>query len=170
MENVEDILSKPAPNILYHYTTQKGVLGIVNSSSIWASSILYLNDTLEYSYAFEMLLQEAKEYKALYENILRYRRDDIFVCSFSEEKDLLSQWRAYASNASGFSIGFRSSSLKILAKSQQFYFLPCIYDPNIQKEVINQKLMKYNDMFKKYPSGFDLNELLKDFYKVFPNY
>ena len=168
MKNAEDILSNPAPDILYHYTNIKGLLGIVNSSSIWATSLLYLNDTLEYSYAFEMMLQEAKIYKEIYDNIFRYRRSDIFVCSFSKEKDLLSQWRAYASNTGGFSIGFRSSALQLLAKNQKFSLLPCIYDPDIQRELIKKKLIKYDRMFKENPSGFNFEEITKDFCKIFP--
>lgn len=168
MERLGDILSKPAPDILYHYTDTKGVLGIVDSSSMWATSLLYLNDTTEYSYAYELLLQEAKVYNHIYEIILRYKRDDIFVCSFSEEKDLLSQWRAYSDNARGFSIGFKSSSIQILAKYQKFCLLPCIYDPDTQKKVISDRLVKYNLIMKNNPSGFDIGELVKDFYTIFP--
>lgn len=36
------------PPILHHYTTQEGLLGIVESKSIWATNIYYLNDAAEY--------------------------------------------------------------------------------------------------------------------------
>ena len=35
------------PELLYHYTTQKGLLGILKDKCIWATHIRYLNDTSE---------------------------------------------------------------------------------------------------------------------------
>jgi hypothetical protein len=37
-------------NMLYHYTTQFGIIGIVESSSVWATHALYLNDSSEFSH------------------------------------------------------------------------------------------------------------------------
>jgi hypothetical protein len=33
-------------SLLYHYTTQTGLLGIIRDRALWASSILHLNDRL----------------------------------------------------------------------------------------------------------------------------
>ena len=33
--------------MLYHYTSLEGLLGVINSKSIWASHCKYLNDSLE---------------------------------------------------------------------------------------------------------------------------
>ena len=38
------------PEILYHYTTAKGLLGIFNTKSIWATHVSYLNDEQEFVY------------------------------------------------------------------------------------------------------------------------
>jgi hypothetical protein len=35
------------PETLYHYTTQDGLLGILKDQSLWATHILYLNDSME---------------------------------------------------------------------------------------------------------------------------
>lgn len=40
------------PEILYHYTTQIGLLGILSKGSLWATKIHYLNDAAEYELAF----------------------------------------------------------------------------------------------------------------------
>ncbi len=32
------------PELLYHYTTQEGLLGIFDTQEIWATHIRYLND------------------------------------------------------------------------------------------------------------------------------
>lgn len=49
------------PDILYHYTTQSGLLGIVKDKSIRATDILYLNDSTEYKYAFDLMHEKIKE-------------------------------------------------------------------------------------------------------------
>jgi hypothetical protein len=41
--------------IIYHYTSQQGLLGIVNGKSLWVSSIRHLNDAAEFGYSVEMI-------------------------------------------------------------------------------------------------------------------
>ena len=43
------------PRFLYHYTTQKGLLGIMKEKQMRASNIFYLNDSSEYTFALELL-------------------------------------------------------------------------------------------------------------------
>jgi hypothetical protein len=44
--------------LLYHYTTAESLLGIVQSRSLWATDIRFLNDTAEFSFARDVLLRE----------------------------------------------------------------------------------------------------------------
>lgn len=39
---------------LYHYTTQKGIIGILGSKQLWATSILFMNDAKELLYALNI--------------------------------------------------------------------------------------------------------------------
>ena len=55
MEIIDNLFGESPDKILYHYTSQKGVLGILDSQEIWATNILYLNDHSEYLYAMEMV-------------------------------------------------------------------------------------------------------------------
>jgi hypothetical protein len=79
-----------------------------------------------------------------------------FVCvaSFSTERDLLSQWRAYAGDAGGYSVGFRTETLKNLAKEQDFVLLKCEYDEERQrfliKKLIEDSLNEEFNMLKGY--------------------
>src|SRR5262245_39760281 len=42
----------PLPrDLLYHYTTQAGLLGIIESGALWASNVRYLNDRGEFGHA-----------------------------------------------------------------------------------------------------------------------
>jgi hypothetical protein len=122
------LLEKP-PAILYHYTSMDGLLGIVNSGRIRATDIRYLNDESESKQIWNALrgrlqqrlagtsgpeLANAREILDAIEN--RHASGvfiDVFVASFSELGDSLSQWRAYSSGGIGFSIGFDPSALRI---------------------------------------------------------
>jgi hypothetical protein len=56
--NVKEILHRPPPPILYHYTTQQGLLGIINNQEIWATHTQYLNDSREFCHATELMREE----------------------------------------------------------------------------------------------------------------
>jgi len=57
------------PATLYHYTSQKGLLGIIGQGEIWATDILYLNDTMEYRYAVNLLSENIRKRNEKYSKI-----------------------------------------------------------------------------------------------------
>lgn len=105
---------------LFHYTTAGGLKGIIESSSLFASSAYFLNDSSELKYGRELaakVLQEwssARQKRATNEqnvnagqSVLRILADyfngsnvdtsknaPVFVTCFCEADNLLSQWRA----------------------------------------------------------------------------
>lgn len=107
MGHVKEILDRVPPPILYHYTDQHGLLGILKSKEIWASHTQYLNDAREFRHAVGLV---KKEVEGMLKDATGLRRDlllemqeavktsietiNVCVCSFSEERDILSQWRA----------------------------------------------------------------------------
>lgn len=149
-------------DLVYHYTSQRGLLGIVDSAKIWASGIGFLNDSEEFQYTVN-LVKEVKKFKsgelnALIANdkitdefwghidrMLEYLSDKklSYVCSFSEEPDLLSQWRAYCPSNSGYSLGFSRKDLIELAKKQDFRLEQCVYDRAVQLEKLTILFEKY---------------------------
>ena len=50
--------SPTLPPILYKYMSQAGFLGIINSQSIWATDIFYLNDAAEYHHSVGLIKSE----------------------------------------------------------------------------------------------------------------
>ena len=51
-----------------------------------------------------------------------------YVCCFSEEKDLLSQWRGYGSDGNGIAIGFNAQLLRKLdINGSRYKFIKVIY-------------------------------------------
>jgi hypothetical protein len=109
---------------LYHYTTARGIEGIISKREIWSTDIESMNDTKEIKYGVEVIEEEIKSAKERYEgdrlvsevflssiekeleNLARDRYS-IFVTCFCREGDLLSQWRGYADRGGGYSIEFK---------------------------------------------------------------
>jgi hypothetical protein len=137
MDNNEDQFEAAAcrllnpEGLLYHYTGQQGLLGILKDRKIWASHIRYLNDTKEY-YAGRSLIKRVlllmKELnqadegtaKSVEETLEMFDGLDIYVASFSKAEDggSLNLWRAYAHTLPGYSIGFSAESLNTFIRSK----------------------------------------------------
>jgi hypothetical protein len=145
-----------APRILYHYTAQEGLLGIIKSRCLWTTNIFYLNDSTEFNYALELARADLKErfsgqatrneQKQFYEDALKTLDSlapivlealSLHVGSFSANPDSLSQWRAYTQNGIGFSLGFDEAYLQSLAKRQKYDLVECAYDEIGHKRAIS---------------------------------
>jgi hypothetical protein len=162
-------LQKPPPDFLHHYTSQDGLIGIIDSSSLWASNVSYLNDATEFDLSLRLIQDSlsqaiqtsewevnhfatinperatsAKKRKdeagRLWRIAKRIDWSDICVICFCEDGDLLSQWRGYAVGSYGYSIAFIPSKLKEMASESGFILGQCIYDTNLQKEIIVEGL------------------------------
>ena len=134
------------PELLYHYTTQQGLLGILKDKCIWATHIRYLNDTSEGNIVPRVVFEEfSSRYNAssLYQALgvapeaapkaaepidegalgqgttmaSWVTSQNVFVTSFSENGNSLSQWRAYSERSGGYSIGFRPEYLRVVGES-----------------------------------------------------
>jgi len=145
---LNEVLSRKPEVPLYHYTSQSGLLGIIDKREIWATHTQYLNDRREYLLALELVQNEIDALRATVNEEDRNVLDDmknglsgvekmnVCVCSFSEEQDSLSQWRAYGAGSSGFAIGFPGDFLAEIAEREHWYFAPCIYEPTRQGSLI----------------------------------
>ena len=150
--DIAGLLRVKQPELVYHYTTPQGFLGITQSKSVWATSIHYLNDSDEFLHALRLMegelnrrLQSASGMEA---EVLRFLASSfapikelkIFVCSFSEEGDLLSQWRGYCPDGGGVSMGFDFAHIRNCAASQSYMIGPCLYDANSKSKVISSAI------------------------------
>ncbi|HHW34152.1 MAG TPA: DUF2971 domain-containing protein [Paracoccus solventivorans] len=137
-------VQKPAH--LFHYTSAEGLIGIVTSGCFWLSDSNYLNDTQELkefadyieNVIFNMAVNEGNSLTLKCEDERRYLQElgkharsawpGIFIASFTEERDLLSQWRAYCRANAGYSIGVPTETLYRSARAREFWLVPCVYD------------------------------------------
>jgi hypothetical protein len=135
--------------LLHHYTTAPGLIGIFETRTMWATSIRHLNDSEEYVHALKILRtllesrleDEAGDKKALFEEWLKDiqpdTKDSVFVTSFSEMPDLLSQWRAYANCDSAYSVGFDAEEFNKITKQSECILVKCVYSPSEQERLLN---------------------------------
>ena len=123
---------------LYHYTSVDVLEKITERKEIWASSVHYLNDGREFAHALELFgsaLERALQTNPPCTEYLNKVREqlrqnawrDVFVVSFSEHGDLLSQWRAYCPAGRGVSIGLRQKDLHVAAAARGFRLVRCKY-------------------------------------------
>lgn len=102
---------------IFHYTSVSAAVAVLTRGHIWASDARFLNDFGELRYAWRRVIEvsEARARDSLpwqwVHGLVSHRElwtfDGLraYVASFSEEPDLLSQWRAYAADGCGYSLG-----------------------------------------------------------------
>jgi hypothetical protein len=152
--------AKP-PDVLYHYTTAQGLLGILKTGSLWATNSRFLNDPTEIEYATQLFRRIADEEFGKYgspspthvaywqkcvASWLDYYEQEakVYVACFSADGDLLSQWRGYGATGGGYAIGFATTPLP---QSQQdvgatpgFAMRRVIYNPNTQEGLVRERV------------------------------
>ena len=152
------------PSVLYQYTNFAGLEGILKSRKFWATDTHFLNDSSEITYADQMMstilndrmttiagnsiLQDiyydvlGRKYGL--PSVIRAWDDDFYVVSFSQDGNLLSQWRAYGADGAGYAIGIRPHDLeeKIEGATALAYgkrglaFIKVCYDEDEQRALI----------------------------------
>jgi hypothetical protein len=182
---LEHLETKPPP-ILYHYTDQEGLLGIISKAELWATNVSYMNDAREFQGALliadrwlrkteyglddyidmeiapdtvpmrkQVAIRMAKALNSITKSA------NICVVCFCTDGDLLSQWRSYAANSFGYSIGFNSYELKLSGMANVFTLGACIYEIRLQLKIIRQICDYY--LQEIVVASYSLDDIIKHF-------
>jgi hypothetical protein len=148
---IAEVFSNTPKETLYHYTTFKGLFGIVESRELWASDVRYMNDAAEIRHTVDLLKQEVgvrieagSTKSTLLTAFVEWLRKKLsnghllFAASFRENGNLLSQWRGYSTVGKGVSVGFDPEIISCLAKQQGFKVARCIYKSSEQQLLIKK--------------------------------
>lgn len=100
----------PSGSTCWHYTSTSGVMGILDTGRLWASSVRMLNDASELIYglkvlkeAFEVVRAECESRRKVADFLDEVARwvfskaalADVYVACASQRSDDLGQWRGY---------------------------------------------------------------------------
>lgn len=155
--------SPDSPQILFHYTTASGLLGIISTRKLWATHARFLNDATELQYGITLIRFILSDYPAhRLPTVRRYNHsaegpnafpgwhvprpllDDVrplfFITCFCEVDDLLSQWRGYSPSETGYSLGFHSYALVEDSFRQELFRV--IYDPREQESAVRSVIQR----------------------------
>ena len=167
-----------ADNFVYHYTSADGLMGILNSRSLWFTDYNSLNDESEGQYIFSLARQilSTSSYPEEYKNNVRwvlfdnegYRLAPIksnvekyFICSFSCNKDSMPLWNYYTKNknATGYNLEFNTDKLKNLDRVLTDEKIPAslqitrvLYNEERQHLLVKQILDYFLPVWTKYIS------------------
>ena len=185
---VDELLERPIPEKLWHYTSIQGFQGIVASKRIWATDLRFLNDREEFIHTRNIANGIVAASPELDENQFRNREilakavtfalDStpltsydfrVFVASFSAAEDQLGQWRAYSRGSSGVSLAFDLKALRPpYGNGALMVFAPCVYDAVKKEELVLGALHHFEQSFEKHTSK-DKEQVLKEFLDADPS-
>ena len=131
----------------YYYCSLETFLNIIKNKQIYLSDPLKMNDALEVQWYLNRLNEERNEneIESVF-NMMKMRSNinfsfeelvyclktkgqrSVYISCFSKESDILSQWRSYADDGKGVSIGF---NLEELAKSDNLLIREIIYENKV---------------------------------------
>ena len=132
---------RPLGTPLYHYTSVEVLQKIYETRKLHATHAAYFNDGSEIRLGLQVLwdLIETKIKTATGRELgfLTWLRDfvraeswsfpRVFMLCFSEQRNLLSQWRGYTPPGRGVCIGFRHDMLTMRAQRAGWQWLSCSY-------------------------------------------
>ena len=158
-----DVLARP--DTIYHYCGVSGFHGILTTKTLWLHDAYFTNDYTEHRLILEKAVTQLKElskeprnsrFCAKLEASLLGLPIHPYVCCFSSEPDLLSQWRAYSDDGAGFAIGFSTADMdrlleshlnrKMLISFGRVEYDPCKQESQL-KELIAKALARYAEKF-----------------------
>jgi len=146
--------------ILYHYCSNDEFYSIITNRAIWLSSLSLSSDSMEGKLVAKLIAGMAKadnldeiavQRLASSVSLLEEVMEGLGFC-LSEEGDLLSQWRGYAEDATGVSIGFSKDYLDKLSEASKNPELPgftlqkIVYDYNAQQDLLKPTYKKIKEL------------------------
>ena len=165
-------------SIIYHYTSPEGLLGITDKQCLWATDINYLNDSSESRYVYllvsNILKSKSESWNKDFQESLSLRcehqikkydisnrllfadKTDVYVISFSLDRDNLNMWKYYTKNAGnvGYNIGFDKTALTTNCGLNNFTYGKVIYDEAKQIDLLRTTLEKFEELYSKQPDRF----------------
>lgn len=152
--------------LIFHYCDPDAFFGITQNRRLWFSDVFSMNDFMEMHWGYsifkramsELLKTIPKEFFDRVDDRIAHAGSNILpvVSCFSLDGDVLSQWRAYADDGSGFAIGFSAEELVKMAVRP----LRVLYDDRKQVDELKALFLALHEVEKAdgFKYGEDFNE------------
>jgi len=146
--------------MIYHYCDANAFQSIIKTKQVWLTDITKLNDTSEYDSGFDIVMEVLEEKGILdphaLQDITAYSSNDdnhILIGCFSKEGDSGTQWRLYADDSRGLSIGFDENDIanfNLFNRYTDNDFKPIyssvkLYEVNYDKQDFSNTVSKFID-------------------------
>ncbi len=169
------------PQRLYHYTTLSSFNEILKSEELHASSVLFLNDSSEFTTARAATLDvlddcarrgaaPLRPYYDTFRSVLAHYlpASTLFVVALSAARDDLSQWRAYGGDGRGIALGFMRVHLARRLQADGHLLAECVYHHD---DLARRALTFVNQQARDLSSrGFDPTRASLDFLEAFQRF
>jgi hypothetical protein len=140
---------------VYHYTSLEALYKILKNKSLHLTHLKYLSDFSEFELGCDLFIQSLERHlkeqgmarAGVGDSIIPVIKDSkgkgpTCSVSFSQLKDSLGQWRAYAENAQGVAIGFSVKALENLCSAHDLVFGQTVYS-NKYDEIFNRLILEF---------------------------
>ena len=155
----QELYSQPPKEVLYHYSSLGALTEIVASGCLYATDIGFFSDAAELKHAADILriyidqrIEGGTANLRHFSQMREWVRERLtgghmqFVVSFTENGNLLSQWRSYCPHGKGVSIGFAPEVLARSATAQGFRVGKCIYHNEVQRNLVESILTEIESL------------------------
>lgn len=135
------------PPAIFHYTSEKGLKGIIEKRVIWATDVRFLNDTTEFEHGRQACTLEltsgrySGEFGSICANAAKWLDGvgfSFYTASFCSGSDIVPQWRGYGAQGAGYALGFKTSELAKL--NEHFFVARVIYSEAEQRSGVRDIL------------------------------
>lgn len=153
---IENFRPDEIPNkTLFQYSHASTLQNIWNNNCLWATEHRYLNDPGEMLHGLKKFYAELEKQFAqnsienLEPTIAFLKSNPIsedlrfFVASFTEEYDLLSQWRGYGDNGCGLSMGFNAKEIPIKVDGSYLTWIKVLYEKDEQDAIVHKTVSSF---------------------------
>ena len=165
-EGVTSATPRARPAVLFHYCPIAALEPILANGIMWLSDAASMNDTTEGLWLDDVVQRlvrpaadwtEWRDAGRIFHDYQLFKKT-FYIASFSERRDLLSQWRAYANDGQGACIGFDFGAFDIptgLTLTNVFHMKPVgftldrvVYDEAEQVEAA-RRVFRYVDQLQR---------------------
>lgn len=166
-------LMRPLTHPVYHYTDGAAAVSILEDARLRATNILYLDDGRDMAHSMDFFLHAlalrererpsgvTAELTAIVRQYLSevgsYVPPDIWIATFSRERDSSRQWQAIEGCGHAVALGFSANGIMRGAETGGALLAPCCYDDDTKVGIMTRGLDVAERLYEKRRQTFARN-------------